>query len=501
MCAARVRRGRSRRRERPGGRSGGSTARRWRSGSPTGSRTGRCGCRDGLHWNMPQLFAETLDGLARAGRGGAARRHRRSTPGGSTTRCSTARGGCSGCRFTTATPRTEGMVARASQRVARPSSTPAPGSRRCRSTPSSSCWPSAERRPLGAAEHIALIPDLLGLWLTGELANEATIASTTGLLEARTGELGARPDRALGLPDCAVPGEPVEPGRAARFGAARARGARRTPVWNVASHDTASAFVGGSARGDRTRRSSPPERGRCSASRSTRPCSTAGRRVQPHQRARHRRHDPAAAQRHGPVADAGVPAPLGACGRLARLRRARAPSRAHRARSPLFDPDHPILLRRGDMPGADRAACARPPVSRAPAGPGRARASDPRCRWRASTASCSSGCSRHRPPRRASIHVIGGGARNALLCQLTADVTGLPVAGRPGRGDGAREHARAGARVRRARIAGARCVSSCAARCRCARFEPGGGGRALRTVFALPVGHRPGAPQPARVAA
>ncbi len=49
-----------------------------------------------------------------------------------------------------------------------------------------------DRPPLQAAEHIALIPDLLGLWLTGTLANEATIASTTGLLDAEDRWLGPR---------------------------------------------------------------------------------------------------------------------------------------------------------------------------------------------------------------------------------------------------------------------------------------------------------------------
>ena len=38
-----------------------------------------------------------------------------------------------------------------------------------------------------AAAHVVLLPDLLGYWLTGVLGTEVTNASTTGLLDARTG--------------------------------------------------------------------------------------------------------------------------------------------------------------------------------------------------------------------------------------------------------------------------------------------------------------------------
>ena len=51
-----------------------------------------------------------------------------------------------------------------------------------------------------------------------------------------------------------------------------------------------------------------------------------------------------------------------------------------------------------------------------------------------------------------TIHVIGGGARNELLCQLTADVDRPRGARRPGRGHRARQRARPGPRRRRARI-------------------------------------------------
>src|SRR6478735_2659581 len=90
---------------------------------------------------------------------------------------------------------------------------------------------------VGEAERIALVPDLLAYWLCGELANERTNASTTGLLDARTGEWSADLINRLGLP--ATPfRELVEPGtllgRALEIDA---------PVYTVASHDTASAYV------------------------------------------------------------------------------------------------------------------------------------------------------------------------------------------------------------------------------------------------------------------
>src|SRR3954469_6043208 len=64
---------------------------------------------------------------------------------------------------------------------------------------------------VGDAARIALVPDLLAYWLCGELANERTNASTTGLLDARSGEWSADLINRLGLP--AKPfGELVEPG-------------------------------------------------------------------------------------------------------------------------------------------------------------------------------------------------------------------------------------------------------------------------------------------------
>ena len=87
------------------------------------------------------------------------------------------------------------------------------------------------------AHAIALVPDLIVYWLCGELANERTNASTTGLLDARTGEWAMDLIERVGLP--ARPfGELVDPGtllgRAREFDA---------PVYTTASHDTAAAYV------------------------------------------------------------------------------------------------------------------------------------------------------------------------------------------------------------------------------------------------------------------
>ena len=115
-----------------------------------------------------------------------------------------------------------------------------PASRTCRSTPSTSCWPSDSRRGRRPSA-IALVPDLLAYWLCGELANERTNASTTGLLDARTGEWALRADRAR---------SGCRRGRSARWsspgtllGRVLAHHELDAPVYTVASHDTASAFA------------------------------------------------------------------------------------------------------------------------------------------------------------------------------------------------------------------------------------------------------------------
>lgn len=98
---------------------------------------------------------------------------------------------------------------------------------------------------LDAADSLLLIPDLVGMWLTGRAVAERTVASTTGLLRldgSWDAPLLERLDiDARILPEVVEPGTPL--GRVLPS-AAEHHGILGTPeVVAVASHDTASAVV------------------------------------------------------------------------------------------------------------------------------------------------------------------------------------------------------------------------------------------------------------------
>jgi len=288
--------------------------------------------------------------------------------------------------------------------------------------------------PLRAAERLALIPDLLGLWLTGELVNESTIASTTGLLDARTGGWARDVASALGLNERIFAGETVEPGTALGRVRAGLEGIGGLPVWNVAAHDTASAFV------------AAPVTSPQAAILSSGTWSLLGVEV-------------SAPVLDAPSMAANFTNERGVYGTIRLLRNvmglwllqecrrawshggleldyaaleALAGEGADRGgleAEPLFDPDHPDLLRPGDMPAriAQVCAAAGEPVPRDPAQFVRAILLSLACKYRVvlERLECVTG------RRFEVLHVIGGGARNRVLCQLTADVTGLPVVAGP----------------------------------------------------------------------
>lgn len=99
---------------------------------------------------------------------------------------------------------------------------------------------------LDDAEKLLLLPDLLGYWLTGQMAAETTNASTTGLLNVATQEWDTELMSRLGVKEdlfapVAAPGH--------LLGATRPElrehiGGVHLPVTLVGSHDTASAVVG-----------------------------------------------------------------------------------------------------------------------------------------------------------------------------------------------------------------------------------------------------------------
>lgn len=98
---------------------------------------------------------------------------------------------------------------------------------------------------LDIAEHALLIPDLIGYWLTGALATERTNASTTGLLAPNGNwdndlhtRLGLRPNLFPGLIDPGTTLGSVLPAVAAPLGLNPS-----TRITAVASHDTASAVL------------------------------------------------------------------------------------------------------------------------------------------------------------------------------------------------------------------------------------------------------------------
>jgi rhamnulokinase len=286
---------------------------------------------------------------------------------------------------------------------------------------------------LGAAATMLLIPDLFGFWLSGERIGEVTNASTTGLLDVhrRAWDMDlvdalTIPSRIL--PSLAGPGEVVGPLRAELR---RETGlSSETLLTLVGSHDTASAVVGVPASGDVPFASiacgtwslvgvelDRPVLGE--ASRAANFTNEGG----VDDRIRYLRNVMGLwiLQETLRTWEAGgAPEPL--AGVL--IAAAELP-----AGGPVIDPDDPALLPPGDMPARIAELCRRsdqqPPATR-PA--------MVRCILDSLAAAFARAV---RDAGRLSgraveiVHLVGGGARNGLLCQLTADACELPVLAGP----------------------------------------------------------------------
>lgn len=99
---------------------------------------------------------------------------------------------------------------------------------------------------LAGAERLLFTPDLLAYWLTGRMTVERTIASTSQLLDPRTGDWAWDLIDAMGLPRRMF-GEITPPGTLLgpiRDEVAAFIGKAGIPVVTSASHDTASAVAG-----------------------------------------------------------------------------------------------------------------------------------------------------------------------------------------------------------------------------------------------------------------
>jgi sugar (pentulose or hexulose) kinase len=278
---------------------------------------------------------------------------------------------------------------------------------------------------LAAASTLLLIPDLLGYWLTGSVGAEITNASTTQLLDVRkrtwATSLMERAGIPAGLfPALRGPGEvigellPEVSGLPAGL-----------PVIAVGSHDTASAVV------------SVPARGGNFAYISSGTWSLVGMEL-----AAPVLTD--ASRRENFTNEAGIDGTIRYLRNVAGLWLLQESLRswpaadldgllADAAREKelgwVIDADDPVLLAPGDMPARIAAAC-----QAAGQAPPASRAQTVRCimdslalahRRAVNAAQELSG--RHAD----TVHLVGGGARNALLCQLTADACGLPVVAGP----------------------------------------------------------------------
>jgi sugar (pentulose or hexulose) kinase len=320
---------------------------------------------------------------------------------------------------------------------------------------------SAGTPALAAARTLLLIPDLLTYWLTGSLGAEVTNASTTGLLDARSRTWAHDIMEKTGIPphifpplrhpgDIIGPMIPLEasvaasaselrdrPGvkalRAFRPGDTTARsvtgggsgGLVSTPQIITASHDTASAVVAVPASGPHFAYISSGTWSLAGMELAAPVVSEASRRARFTNEAgidgttRYLRNVTGLwllqeCLRCWP--DLSLDSLLVSAGRLPALRF-------------VIDPDDPVFLPPGDMPARITSwlAARGLPAPSGPAGIVRCILDSLALAHRRAVISVQELSGGHADV----VHIVGGGSRNELLCQLTADATGLPVIAGP----------------------------------------------------------------------
>jgi sugar (pentulose or hexulose) kinase len=295
---------------------------------------------------------------------------------------------------------------------------------------------------LSAAQTLLLIPDLLAYWLTGSVGVEVTNASTTGLLDVTTRTWALGLIEQAGIPDgifppLRLPGDPIGPitagqtrvgsgDGAGRPGALAGGNAEPVPLIAVGSHDTASAVVAVPASGPRFAYISSGTWSLVGLELDA-PVLTEESRLANFTNEggidgtiRYLRNVTGLWLLQECVRTWGVSADLDSL--LA----------AAAAEDPLkyvFDADDPVFLPPGDMPTriCSWLSARDLPAPGSPAQLVRCILDSLALAYRRALLAAQSLSGRHADV----VHVVGGGSRNDLLCQLTADATGLPVVAGP----------------------------------------------------------------------
>jgi rhamnulokinase len=286
-------------------------------------------------------------------------------------------------------------------------------------------------RLLHSAERLLFMPDLFTFWLTGEMATEPTIASTSQMVDASTGNWSLDLLVRLGLP-VLLPPQIVPTGSVAGpllAEVANEVGQAGTPVIRTAGHDTAAAVAAVPARGTNwayissgtwsligVELPAPLISSQTLAADFTNEAGVGGTTrflrnvaglwlVQECQR---------------------TWAAQGQAYSYAELSRLAAAAPAFRA---LVDPDDPRFAEPGDMPGRIRQVCEETgqPV---PQSPGEV----VRCALESLALKCRAvldTLERLIGKRTEVVHIVGGGGQNELLNQFTANAAGKLVLAGP----------------------------------------------------------------------
>ena len=278
---------------------------------------------------------------------------------------------------------------------------------------------------LAAATDLLFMPDLFNYFLSGSISNEATIASTSQLLDPRRNEWSPELIGALGLPP-RILHRLVPPGTIVGrlLPSIAAAGSKDLPVIATASHDTASAVAAVPALGTNWAFIS-------SGTWSCMGIDVPTPLITPATMRLNFTNEGGLAGRIRFLKNVSGLWPVQQCRKIWSEDRPLSYDEmiAAAAEAPAFktfiDPDCPDFLNPPDMPEAIRDFCRRTGQT-VPSGRGEI----VRCALESLALKYRTVLEELRqvsPHPIETIHVIGGGSRNELLCRFTAEATGLPV--------------------------------------------------------------------------